>query len=183
MDEEKKVEDTTVDVSEDKTSENELDILKQQNLEYKQDIEKLINEVSTLRGKKEHLEHKYERDVLNKKEEENKQEDNRFVNQNKMEDFDVKSYIEEQLFVSRHTDVDSNIINFIKKIKNNNESFEQVFSSAPVQALYKEKLEKLEDKKATPNSTSGSSQPSGSGESDMAAKFRDKLALKGLKLN
>ena len=68
----------------------------------------------------------------------------------------------------------------MKKIRGNNQSFEEVFNSVPVQALVNANKEKAEDNNATPKSTIGNSQPSGSGESDLANKFKTKLGSRGI---
>lgn len=141
-------------------------------------IAELRKEVATLNGKKEHLEHKYERDVVNATEKKEVVEQPAPTNNSA----NIQDYVSEQIFVSQHKEVDADVLSIMKKIKVDNQSFEDVFNSVPIQALVNANKEKADDKNATPNSTLGNSQPSGSGESDIAAKFKAKLNARGINI-
>ena len=101
-------------------------------------IAELRKELATERGKKEHLEHKYERDVTLKG-------GNKEVVEQPAptkDSIDIQDYVSEQIFVSQHKDVDADVLSFMKKIRGNNQSFEEVFNSVPVQALVNANKEK-----------------------------------------
>lgn len=173
--EEEKGKVTPDNVTDEKTLENQPNEYNQ--VEDKDElIKNLYREISTLKGKKEHLEHKYERDVEKVKEEGTSIKQNEDgINPNSFKDV-----ISEQIFLSQHKDIDNDVLSIIKKLRDVGQSYEEVFNSAPVQAVYREKQEKVEDKKATPKPSLGVSQSSGAGEGGIASDFRSKLNSRGL---
>ena len=172
-----KGESTPVVVDGDKTPNNNLDELQAKLTAQDELIKNLYTETATLKGKKEHAEYKYDRDIKNIKTDVPEKKDEAIKQETTNNSIDLKDYVSEQIFASQHKEVDSDILSFMKRVKNEGQSLEEVFNSAPVQALYSEKKDKADDKNATPKSTS-LGQPSGGGESDLAMKFKAKLEHK-----